>query len=65
MPPAQVFLFTVILQPEDEDGEAELIVPLRTTLAATLQEAEDMAARSVPTELAELNERLSIIVKPF
>jgi hypothetical protein len=62
--PAQLFLYSIILQATEEEP-AEVYMPLQSILAATPVEAEEIAGRVLEGVPEELASRAEITVRPF
>lgn len=69
---ATMFEYAVILnEKRDKDGEiteeAEIIVPVKQVLARDKEQAQLLAARSIPEEIATDSrlDRLTVVVRPF
>lgn len=69
---AQMFEYAVILdEKRDKDGEitepAELVVPVTAVLARDEDQAQLLAARAIPEDIASNGnlDRLMVVVRPF
>lgn len=69
---ATMFEYAVILnEKRDKEGEivenAELVVPVKAILARDADQAQMLAARSIPDELVSNGklDRLVVVVRPF
>lgn len=65
----KLFQFGVILHPtekEREDGKSsQLVVDVRTILAADQNSAVLQAGRAIPEEFMDRLDRLEVVVRPF
>ena len=65
----KLFEYAVIYNPtanEVKDGAtSELVVPVKTVLATTQQNAMLLAARAIPEKYLDKLDRLEVAVRPF
>lgn len=66
----QLFEYAVILQAKtDKDGntvdKGDVVVPVTTVLAKDQEQAQLLAARSIPDDNIDDLDRLTVVVRPF
>jgi hypothetical protein len=61
----KLFEYAVMFNYKDDEKPSELIVPVKTVMAETIQAATLLAARDIPEKYAKKLDQCEVAVRPF